>query len=258
VLCVRLLRGVFRLSRLAENSISCLCLIPDGRENVKRALWLLRAAASGCLTLTCLTLTITSENVQICQHKTASDSVITRLSRFQQKKVVCVFGTPIALYIHHPYCLFFFCNCRGWKGTLFPSHMQIARGLTEWTVNIPALETCKQGSSASPDRTVSLFPQAIREAGQLNHILANTRYLLSDMPYSLPSTSESSLQSTEKINQGAVSGESQQQRYASFFCYAYLLLSKHGPSATVHVPYRSTSSMITPCSTYSISTGHFF
>lgn len=49
-------------------------------------------------------------------------------------------------------------------------------------------------------------------------------------------------QSSERIGQGIIGGESQRQRYASFFCYAYWLVSKHGPWATV---YQSTSSMTT-------------
>ena len=65
---------------------------------------------------------------------------------------------------------------------------------------------------------------------------------MSDLSYLSPSTS--SLQSTERIGQGAICGESQRQthRYASFSFGAYQLVSKHGPRATVHRLIRSTSS----------------
>ena len=39
----------------------------------------------------------------------------------------------------------------------------------------------------------------------------------------------SSIQSTERISQGATGGGSQRQRYASFTCYAYWPVSKNGP-----------------------------
>ena len=43
-------------------------------------------------------------------------------------------------------------------------------------------------------------------------------------------------ENTGGIDQRAISGAgSQQQRYASFSCYAYRLVSEHGPWATVRV-----------------------
>ena len=65
-------------------------------------------------------------------------------------------------------------------------------------------------------------------------------------------------QSTEIVSQGAISGESQRQRYASFSCYAYWVMSNHGPHGTVHVLHRSTSLTMIPSSMYSIFIGHLF
>ena len=55
-----------------------------------------------------------------------------------------------------------------------------------------------------------------------------------------------------------MSDEFQLQKYASFPCYAYWLVSKHSPWATVHILHRSTPSMMIPLSIYFISIGHFF
>ena len=60
-----------------------------------------------------------------------------------------------------------------------------------------------------------------------------------DMSYLAPSTSP--FHCTGRIGQYAIRGESQRQRYASFSCYAYQILS-NGPRATVHILSRSTSS----------------
>jgi hypothetical protein len=51
----------------------------------------------------------------------------------------------------------------------------------------------------------------------------------------------SRVQSTGNIGQGATSGESQLQRYASFPCYVYCLVSKHGHGNSPHST--STSSI---------------
>jgi hypothetical protein len=71
------------------------------------------------------------------------------------------------------------------------------------------------------------------------------------MSYLAPSTS--SLQSTETIGQGPISGESQRHRYASFSCSDCQLVTKRGPRATVHILRRSTSSTMIHSLTYFIS-----
>ena len=77
------------------------------------------------------------------------------------------------------------------------------------------------------------------------------------MSYLAPSTP--CLQFTEKIGQGAISGESRRQRYVPFSCCAHQLMSKNGPSAvTVHILHRSIPSMMTPFSMCFTSIGHFF
>jgi hypothetical protein len=48
-------------------------------------------------------------------------------------------------------------------------------------------------------------------------------------------------------------GKVQQQKYASFSCRAYRLLSKHGPPRTVHMLHRSTSLTMIRFFTYFIS-----
>jgi hypothetical protein len=50
-------------------------------------------------------------------------------------------------------------------------------------------------------------------------------------------SSTSSLQPTEIIGQGAISGKSQRPRYASFPCYAYQLLGKRGSWAVGNSPH---------------------
>ena len=77
-----------------------------------------------------------------------------------------------------------------------------------------------------------------------------------NMSYLAPSTS--SFQFTERIGQGAVSNETQQQRYVSLSIYTCQRVNKHGPQATVHIRHRSTSLTITHFSTSFISIGHFF
>src|ERR1700722_14959829 len=42
-----------------------------------------------------------------------------------------------------------------------------------------------------------------------------------------------------------------------FSCHAFLIASKYSPSPTVHLLHQSTSSMMTPFSTFSISIAHF-
>ena len=56
------------------------------------------------------------------------------------------------------------------------------------------------------------------------------------------------LQSTKRIDQSANRDESQCQKYASFSCYAFWLVIKHGIMATVTVPelLRFTSSTMIP------------
>ena len=80
------------------------------------------------------------------------------------------------------------------------------------------------------------------------------QYLVLSMGLCISTTSRR--QPTGRIDQGAINGESQRPRYASFSRYAYWLLSEHGTSATVHVLYQSTSSMTIPFSTSFISLGH--
>jgi hypothetical protein len=91
----------------------------------------------------------------------------------------------------------------------------------------------------------------------LNHIRPLLANYFSAMTYLAPHTS--SLKSPEGIGQGvgrdATSGEAQQQRYASFSCYAYWLVSQR---VTAHILHRSTSSMTIPFSMYSISIGRLF
>ena len=65
-------------------------------------------------------------------------------------------------------------------------------------------------------------------------------------------------QFTRRIGKGAISCESQSQRCASFSCYVHWLVSKLGPWAIGHELHRSTSSTMTPFSTYSISIARFF
>ena len=74
-----------------------------------------------------------------------------------------------------------------------------------------------------------------RPASVVNPISAKTRYLLFAVLLSRNATS--SLQSTERIGQGAISGESQRQRYVLFSCYPYWLVStRHGPwTASIHI-----------------------
>jgi hypothetical protein len=76
------------------------------------------------------------------------------------------------------------------------------------------------------------------------------------MSYLAPSTS--SFQSTERISQGAVSSESQLQKYASLSSYACQRVNKHGQRATVHIRHRSTSLTMFQFSTSFISIGHSF
>ena len=66
------------------------------------------------------------------------------------------------------------------------------------------------------------------------------------------------LQATERIDQGAISSDSQRQRYASFSCFSYWLMSKHGPPGTVHVLHPSTSLTMIPFSMCFIFIGHLF
>ena len=70
----------------------------------------------------------------------------------------------------------------------------------------------KQGSSASPDRTVPTEQYTGPATAVLNHILANTRYILALLAC-LISHLLPSLQLIEKFGRGAIGGESQQQRY---------------------------------------------
>ena len=56
------------------------------------------------------------------------------------------------------------------------------------------------------------------------------------------------LPSTKRIDQSAIRGETQWQRYASFYCYSYRLVIKHVPLATVtaHELLQSTYSTMIP------------
>ena len=66
------------------------------------------------------------------------------------------------------------------------------------------------------------------------------------------------LQATESIDQGAISSDSQRQRYASFFCFSYWLMNKHGPRGIARVLHRSASLTMTPFSMCFIFFGHLF
>ena len=109
----------------------------------------------------------------------------------------------------------------------------------QWQTNQRLLNSVAQDYNTGPS---SVF----------NHI----QYSLLTMDLCISTTSRH--QSTGRIEQGTISAEFQQQRYASFSCYTYWLLTKHGPWATVHVPRRSTSSMMIPFSTCFTFIGHFF
>jgi hypothetical protein len=87
-------------------------------------------------------------------------------------------------------------------------------------------------------------------------ILKVLKRSLSTMSYLAPSTS--SFQCTERFSQGAVSSESQRQRYVSLSCFACQRLNKHGARVTVHIRHRSTSLTTIHFSTSFISIGHFF
>jgi hypothetical protein len=83
----------------------------------------------------------------------------------------------------------------------------------------------------------------------------SSNHIHSSMGLSISTTSRR--QSTGRIRQRAICGDFRWQRYASFSCYIYWLLNKHGPCATEHVLHRSTPSMMIPFSTSFISIGHF-
>ena len=87
----------------------------------------------------------------------------------------------------------------------------------------------------------------------LNH---HIRYLLLSMDH-LASTTSRRQYKRRRIGQGAISDNSQRRRYASFSCYAYRLLSEHGPWATVDGLYRSTSSTTIPFCMCFITVSHF-
>ena len=76
------------------------------------------------------------------------------------------------------------------------------------------------------------------------------------MSYLPPSTS--SFQSTGRISQGAVSGDSQRQRYVSLSSNACQRVNKHDPRATDHIRHRSTFSTMIHFSTSFISIVHSF
>ena len=105
--------------------------------------------------------------------------------------------------------------------------------------------------SGAPVSSLRILSGVVRSASRVHEPLIA---YFSGMSYLAPSTS--SLQTTGINCQGAIRDESQQQRYVSFSCVDNLV-NKHGPRAlplaTVHMLYRSTSSMTIPFFTYFVS-----
>ena len=103
------------------------------------------------------------------------------------------------------------------------------------------------GPGAPPARQSRLYSTA-SSTPTLNTLSPSMSYL---------EPSASSFKYKERIGQGAMSGESQQQRYASFSCLCLSALWVN--LAIVHIlRHRSTSLTMTHFSTFFISIGHFF
>jgi hypothetical protein len=122
-----------------------------------------------------------------------------------------------------------------------------------WVLNT-AIDTAIWRSRRGPRGKIVLCWRTRGKPTSISNHIINT--YPPSMSYLALSTS--SFQSTERISQGAVSSESQQQRYVSSSSYTYQRVNKHGPRATVHIRHRSTSLTITRYSTSFISIAHFF
>ena len=126
------------------------------------------------------------------------------------------------------------------------------RDTTERSARTLALHRTEQGNSAPPDRTVLTVQSA-------NQRLSSTPSTYSLLSMGLCVSTDSRRQPTGRTEQRAISGaEPQQQRYASFSCYAYWLVSEHGTWVTDHVPHPSTFSTMIPFSMCFIYIAHSF